>query len=350
MSKSRSRTPPRASDGGDDDDVAATGNGKGIEQTFDTMWATLEPKLDVFKEGVKDAVKTMVCSEITALEARMDKRFDETKAEAKGVKEAVDRIEKILAKSASAPILPDGAVAFPPSAPPPRSYANAASSRDGAPFPGPAASPPYRSANISPDELNASKFWRRPDETILFANTAENKNVEIAKWTASISALAAEADIGPSLFKVSGDPLGSRIEVKFLGDESTAARRAKQLLDSLKMGGGKYKDQLVPSPDKVNIQYYINPDKPPCQVRKEILGKALLEVFKSAKPDTTFTLQRVEAKIWANKRPLCSVKVLSENEARLSWEESRRIGLHIELEQIEPAFAKVVLERGEKWT
>ena len=251
--KSRSRTPPRATD--DDDDAGLAGRGAGIEQTFDDMWATPEPKLDVFKDGVKDAVKTMVCNEINALEIRMDKKFDESKAETKEVKEAVERIEKILAKSASVPTLANGALAFPPSPPPPRSYAQAASSRDGAPFPGPAAAPPFRPANISPDEFNASKFWRRPDETILFANTADNKNVEIAKWTASFSALAAEADIGPNLFKVSGDPLGSRIEVKFLGEEGTAARRAKQLVDSLKLGGGKYKEQLVPSPDKVNIQY-----------------------------------------------------------------------------------------------
>ena len=76
----------------------------------------------------------------------------------------------------------------------------------------------------------------------------------------------------------------------------------------------------------------------------------MLEIFKTAKPETNFTLQRVEAKIWANKKPICTVKVLSENEARLSWEESRRVGLNIELAQVEPAFAKVVLDKGEKWT
>ena len=135
-----------------------------------------------------------------------------------------------------------------------------------------------------------------------------------------------------------------------MGDEASAARRAKQLLDSLKLGGGKYKEQLVLGPENVNVKYYLNPDKPPCQVRKEILGKALLEIFQKAKPETTFTLQRVDAKIWANKRPLCSVKILSENEARLSWEESRRVGLNIDLADIEPQFAKVILDEGEQWT
>ena len=341
--KERSRTPARDGDGKGD-----------IANEFDAMWGALEPKLNDFKGEVKEAVKNLVVGKIEDLEKRMDTKFasldtkfTESQAETKCVKDAVERIEQILSKSSSLPDLGtlDG---HPSSPPPPRSYAAAASA--GAPFPGPAAFPPPRPINISPDEFNASKFWRRPDETVLFANTSENKRVEIAKWTTSITALAAQADLAPNLFKVIGDPLGSRLEVRFLGDEATAARRAKQLLDSLKLGGGKYKDQLVRSPDNESIQYYLNPDKPPCQVRKEILGKELLEIFKTVKPDTTFTLQRVEAKIWANKKPVCTVKVLSENQARLSWEETRRIGLNIELPQVEPAFAKVVLEKGEKWT
>ena len=156
--------------------------------------------------------------------------------------------------------------------------------------------------------------------------------------------------MSPSLFEVMGDPLGNRVEVRFAGDERSASQRAKQLLDSLKLGGGKYKEQLVLSPDNDKIQYFLNPDKPPCQVRKEIWGKSLLEILQKAKPDSTFTLQRVEAKIWADKRPLCTVKILSENEARISWGESKRIQLNIDLGTVEPPFAQAVLDKGEKWT
>ena len=46
--------------------------------------------------------------------------------------------------------------------------------------------------------------------------------------------------------------------------------------------------QLVPSPDKVNIKYYLNPDKAPCQVRQEILGKPLLEIFENGKARHNF--------------------------------------------------------------
>ena len=74
------------------------------------------------------------------------------------------------------------------------------------------------------------------------------------------------------------------------------------------------------------------------------------EILQKAKPETTFTLQRVGAKIWADKRPLYTVKILSENEARISWEEFKRIQLNIDLGSVEPLFAQAVFGKGEKWT
>ena len=134
-----------------------------------------------------------------------------------------------------------------------------------------------------------------------------------------------------------------------MGKPVAAARRATQLLDSLKLGEGKYKDRSVRSPDDSPMQFFSNPDKLPCQVRKLLLGNFLLELLQKDKPDCNFTFQRAEATIWANKRPLCSVKILSESEARISWADSRRIGLGIELATIDPLFAQAVLKK-EKWT
>ena len=184
----------------------------------------------------------------------------------------------------------------------------------------------------------------------IFANTMAKVKVELSKWKTAVEALAAECDLAPSLFEVAGEPLGNRLEVRFHGEPGTAASRAKQLLDSLKLGGGKYKEQSVLSPDNSQIQFYLNPDKPPCQVRKEILGKTLFDILKTSKPEVDFTLQRVEAKIWADKRPLCFVKFLSGTEAKVSWMDSKRVLMGIELGAIELAFAKVVADKGEKWT
>ena len=121
-------------------------DGNGIEKGFDKMWASLEPKLDISKEGVQDAVKTLVVGHINALEKRIDEKIDDAKSEVKDVKEAVVRIEQLLAKSVSVPSI--GSVTLPPPTPPPPSYAAAASSQVGAPFPGPVAFPQPRPINI----------------------------------------------------------------------------------------------------------------------------------------------------------------------------------------------------------
>ena len=172
----------------------------------------------------------------------------------------------------------------------------------------------------------------------------------MGKWKASTVELAQEANIKPEDFKVSGDPLGSRIEVLFLGEQEAAARRVGTLIESLKLGKGFYKPQNVRSPDNQPIQFLLNPDKAACQVRKEILGKALLEIIQKAMPLLEINLQRAEAKIWCEKKPICCVKIISETEARISWMESKRIRYGIAKEDIEPAFAEIVATCVEKWT
>ena len=331
-----------ASAGTEPDDVGA-----GFAAGFDEEWtAKLDGKLDLFKGEVKGVVKNLVVAELEKFEAKIDAKFAVQATEVHAVKDAVDRIEAALASRGSASAGPDeAAVPFPPPTHP--SYARAAAASPPAPFPGP---PPIRTQNVSPEEFNQSKFWRRPDEAVVFANTLANAKVELSKWKKSITELASECDLASNLFKITGDPLGSRLEVRFLGGIDTAASSAKQFLDSLKLGGGKYKEQSVPSPDGQPIQFYLNPDKPACQVRKEILGKTLFDILKALKPDSDFTLQRVEAKIWSDKRPLCTVKILSETEARISWLDSRRVQLGIELADVEPAFSQAIADKGEKWT
>ena len=83
----------------------------GLENRIEDMWSSLKPKLDSFEEGVEGAVKTLVVGEIKALEKRMDKKSADAKEETKGVKDAGERIEQMLVKSAYVPSL--GAVEGP---------------------------------------------------------------------------------------------------------------------------------------------------------------------------------------------------------------------------------------------
>jgi hypothetical protein len=184
----------------------------------------------------------------------------------------------------------------------------------------------------------------------LFANTLAGVKVSLDKFKASIEKLADEAALKPDYFSVYGDPLCNRVEILFSGDPETAARRAATLVESLKIGKAKYKEQSVRAPDDTPTQYFINPDKSLAQVRKEILGKGLYDIICKAKPDLAFNYQRNEATIWCDRKPVCSVKILSESNARISWMPSRQILYGLDLATIEPAFAEVVATRGEVWT
>ena len=121
-------------------------------------------------------------------------------------------------------------------------------------------------------------------------------------------------------------------------------------LNPLKIGKAKYKEQSVRAPDDTPTQYFINPDKSLAQVRKEILGKGLYDIICKAKPELAFNYQRNEATIWCDRKPVCSVKIFSESNARISWMPSRQILYGLDLATIEPAFAEVVATRGEVWT
>ena len=188
----RSRSPK----GIEADNVASASAGV----AFETMWESqFEAKLDLFKNEVKGAVKNLVVDEMGKFEARIDEKLEKQATEVQGVKEAVDRIEHALAGRNIAP----GPTGHSIPAPTPPSYAQVVGAN---PFPPPAPFPghPPRPQNVSPEELNQSKFWCRPDEKVIFANTMANVKVELSKWKTSVEALAADCDLAPSLFKVTG--------------------------------------------------------------------------------------------------------------------------------------------------
>jgi hypothetical protein len=325
-----------------------------MEAKFNEMYKkVIEPEqakaMSAANEAVYAGVKTLVCTEMQALESRVDAKLADVKSEVSEVKEMVTRIEIALADRPT----------------PAPTYASIAGNGSGstnsngngipsppAPFPPshPASFPRAPPALLTPEDLNQSRFWVPPNKCRLFANTLAGVKVSLEKFKASIEKLADEAALKPDYFTVYGDPLCNRVEILFTGDPESAARRAATLVDSLKLGKAIYKEQSVQAPDNTPTQYFINPDKSLAQVRKEILGKGLFDIICKAKPDLAFNLQRGEATIWCDRKPVCSVKILSESNARISWMPSRQILYGLDKANIEPAFAEVVATRGEVWT
>lgn len=67
------------------------------------------------------------------------------------------------------------------------------------------------------NDATLPKFWRKPDPTLLLADTLGRKDVSKEAFNASFDKLADEANITPDMFEIHGEPLGNRFQIKFGG-------------------------------------------------------------------------------------------------------------------------------------
>lgn len=77
----------------------------------------------------------------------------------------------------------------------------------------------------------------------------------------AIEAFVAEAGLPRDCYSIRGPSISMYHTIKFEGTESAAAGNAKALLDSIKMGGGRYRRETIPAPDGSDIQVSIFPDR-----------------------------------------------------------------------------------------
>ena len=80
-------------------------------------------------------------------------------------------------------------------------------------------------------------------------------------------------------FKVFGDALDNRFELHFSGEHRVASILALQFYESLQVGRGQWKKQVVEDDRGNEIKFYVAPDKNPCQIRREILSKHLKDIL-----------------------------------------------------------------------
>ena len=93
------------------------------------------------------------------------------------------------------------------------------------------------------------------------------------------------------------------------------------------------------------MQFFIQPDKNPAQVRREILAKSLQKHLQNTLPTSQVWIRKSTGTILVDKRPLVSVKVLSESSAELSnWNDSKLLVLKIEKPKLAEEFQKLVAE------
>jgi hypothetical protein len=91
-----------------------------------------------------------------------------------------------------------------------------------------------------------------------------------------------------------------------------------QFYNSLKLGKGRWKPQLATGPDG-KVQFFVSPDKNPSQVLREILAKKLMHILTPMMPGKQIFVRKSTGSLFVDRRVVVSIRVLAENDARLTW-------------------------------
>ena len=306
-----------------------------LNQAFEENFSKFEPKL---MGNVKDICKGAVIGELKEVNDRLDGqslRLDAMDLKLNSQQEALTKLQEGMTT-----LLNGGAGAG--------SLGHSLSAPDLGAV-GPALAPPGPPGPANSQNSN-NPFFREINPRVLFFNTHGKEEVTKEEVIKALTPLMLEANIPETAFTVVGDALDSNFEINFPGDFHTARSRASQFKLSLRLSKGKYKTQNVVSPAKLNIQFYINPDKNGVNIRTEILTKGITDALTQAYPDKPFNCSRAGGLVYCNRRALARIIVTGEDTARLSWNMATRVALGIVPAEIDASFASLVTSKGGQWS
>ena len=184
-------------------------------------------------------------------------------------------------------------------------------------------------------DVTTPNFNRKANPTKLFCNLHDRAKVIKKTIIAAISVLAFEAGLKDAVFSILGDALDNRFEMQFAGDLRIASISTLQFYESLQLGRGQWKKQVVVDDQDNEINFYVAPDENPCQMRREILSKNLQKIVAGKAVDKEFFLKKATGSIYESKRVVCSVIITGPETARLEWCHPKRIELGIEQALVE---------------
>ncbi len=203
-----------------------------------------------------------------------------------------------------------------------------------------AAPPPMQRAHANGNSAQSSDFqgpgvtddgfFRTPDPTILFCNIFEGAKVTRTKFQMAISILAAEANIHATDFKLVGDELDDRFEIRFEGAHATAKACCLQFFQSLQLGRGKWKVQQVKNELGVSCQFFVGPDKNPARIRLEVFSKGIKDIVQTLLPNKVVFVKKATGTIFVDRRRIVTLFLVGEHATRLDWDHSRRVALGLD--------------------
>mgnify|MGYP000429546573 FL=1 len=133
----------------------------------------------------------------------------------------------------------------------------------------------------------------------------------------SVLKLAAEANLDSTAFSVMGEDLDDKFEIQFSGPISSAKSRCHQFFESLKLGRGKWKPQLVLDATLQPCKFFVNPDKNPARVRREVFTKGLQTIFQELVGAKQVFANKPNGTIFLERKRLVTLHITGEDTFRL---------------------------------
>ena len=159
-------------------------------------------------------------------------------------------------------------------------------------------------------------FTRDPDPTIVKVRATEKVSPEAIGD--ALKVVFDEMGLDDSNFHVEGRDLDKSFNIQFHGTGNLAIRRVAKFL-SLQKSEGEWRTFTAKMPDGQPTRIYVDSDKSPRQIRKDILTRKLHKVLKGHYPAIPFFCRKRDGVVSVDWVPFARVSVLSREAHTLEW-------------------------------
>lgn len=171
----------------------------------------------------------------------------------------------------------------------------------------------------SPSARRATSPWRGAgDPKILRANT--HLATGRAQMMQAVQSFAAEhTTIPQDAICIAGPATSRNFVVKFLGDVSTATRRADQLFEALKDQAGRWREVSVTAADGSPTRAYLGRDRPREQMQVEVCGKRIVALLSNKHPTAEVYQTKRDGVVHVDRQQVVKLLPCAEGFPQVKW-------------------------------
>jgi hypothetical protein len=190
-----------------------------------------------------------------------------------------------------------------------------------------------------------SGFYRVPNPTLLYCNMLDGVHVSRVAFHNSVVKLAAEANLEQAAFSVLGEEMDDKFEIQFPGPPSSAKSRCHQFYESLKLGRGKWKPQLVSDAKLQPCKFFVNPDKNPARVRREVFTKGLQSIIQELSGAKQVFANKPNGTLFLERKRLLTLHITGEDSYRLDLDHANMARFRLGEAEISQKFKAWVADK-----